>query len=78
MEIDPLAPSSLQPASYEMRVGHEAYVSSSEEKIDVRNKGLVIIDPGEFAVVITRERACIAGHKSLVNWGCRQPTRVRA
>jgi len=56
MEIDPLVLSSLQPASYDMRVGDEAYVSGSDEKIDVKNKGLVIIDPGEFAVVITRER----------------------
>jgi dCTP deaminase len=76
MEVEPLAPSSLQPASYDMRVGHEAYVSSSDGKIDVKNKGLVTIDPGEFAVVITRERVrCgpqIAGQLGLSSTYARQ------
>ncbi len=56
MEIEPLEASCLEPASYVMRVGHEAYVSGSDGKIDVANKGLVVIDPGEFAVIVTRER----------------------
>ncbi len=76
MEIEPLEGSCLQAASYDMRVGREAYVSSSKEKIDVANKGLVIIDPGEFAVIITRERVrCgpqIAGQLGLASPYARQ------
>lgn len=56
LEIDPLAESCLESASYDCRVGNEAFVSGTAEKIDVSNKGLVIIDPGEFAVIATLER----------------------
>lgn len=56
LEIDPLHEPSLEPASYDLRVGAEAFVSGSDAKIDVANRGLVLIDPGEFAVVATRER----------------------
>jgi dCTP deaminase len=56
LAIDPFADDSLQPASYDFRVGNEAFVSGSDSKIDVANKGLVIIDAGEFAVLVTRER----------------------
>lgn len=56
LEIDPWAKESLQPASYDLRVGAEAFVSGMNAKVDVANKGLVVIDPGEFAVVATRER----------------------
>lgn len=56
LSIDPLDSGSLQSASYDFRVGHEAFVSRTDQKIDVANKGLVIVDPGEFAVITTRER----------------------
>jgi dCTP deaminase len=56
LAIDPFDADSLQPASYDLRVGNEAYVSGTEAKIDVANRGLVVIDAGEFAVLTTRER----------------------
>lgn len=56
LRIEPFWDDSFQPASYDLRVGAEAYVSGAGEKIDVKNKGLVIVDPGEFAVLATRER----------------------
>lgn len=56
LHIEPLADECIQPASYDLRVGNEAFVSGSDEKTDVANRGLVIIDPGEFAVLVTRER----------------------
>lgn len=56
LAIEPLDQSCLESASYDCRVGMEAFVSGTDEKIDVANKGLVIIDPGEFAVLVTRER----------------------
>jgi deoxycytidine triphosphate deaminase len=56
MEISPLVEDSLQPASYDFTVGAQAFVSGSNEIIDVTNRGLVIIDPGEYAVLATQER----------------------
>jgi deoxycytidine triphosphate deaminase len=43
--IDPLAEGSLQPASYDFRVGHQAFVSSGDEIVDVANRGLVVDRP---------------------------------
>jgi dCTP deaminase len=76
MAIDPLSEDCLQAASYDMRVGREAFVSGTDQVIDVANKGLVIIDPGEFAVLVTRERVqCgprIAGQLGLCSPYARQ------
>lgn len=55
LALEPFESSSLQPASYDMRVGAQAYVSGDEGITDVARQGLVIIEPGEFAVVTTRE-----------------------
>src|ERR1022692_3880490 len=54
--LDPFDPAAVEPASYDVRVGNWAFVSSSREKIDLSRKGVVIIDPGEFAVLESRER----------------------
>lgn len=55
LQIDPFAEGCLQSASYDFRVGDQAFISGTDEVTDVANKGLVIIDPGEFAVIATRE-----------------------
>ncbi len=54
--IEPFAPDCLQPASYDFRVGDQAFLSGTDAIADVANKGLVIIEPGEFAVIATREK----------------------
>jgi dCTP deaminase len=53
--IEPFEEPCLQPASYDFRVGNQAFLSGTDEVTDVANKGLVIIEPGEFAVIATRE-----------------------
>lgn len=53
--IDPFDIECLEPASYDLRVGREAYISGTDSKVDVASKGLVILDAGEFAVLTTRE-----------------------
>jgi len=45
---------SLQPASYDMRVGEEAF-SSHEKRIDVKSTGSLVIKPGDFILVRTYE-----------------------
>ncbi len=54
--IDPFSEDGLQPASYDFRIGRGAFTSSTREKVDVSEKGLIVIEPGDFAVVETRER----------------------
>ncbi len=54
--IEPFAESSLQPASYDFRIGKQAFASSTREKVDVSQKGLIVIEPGDFAVVESIER----------------------
>jgi hypothetical protein len=54
--IEPFSEESLQPASYDFRVGSGAFASSTKEKVDISEKGLIVIEPGDFAVVETRER----------------------
>lgn len=56
LQIDPFADGCLHSVSYDFRVGDQAFISGTDEVTDVANKGLVIIDPGEFAVIATRER----------------------
>src|SRR5687767_1534183 len=53
--IAPFSDECLQGASYDFRVGREAFTSSAKERIDLEAKGLVTLEPGEFAVVATME-----------------------
>ncbi|MGH8982047.1 MAG: dCTP deaminase [Acidimicrobiales bacterium] len=53
--IDPFFDACLQAASYDFRVGDQAFLSGTDAVADVANKGLIIIEPGEFAVIATRE-----------------------
>ena len=53
--LDPFEPAGVEPASYDVRVGNWAFVSSSKEKLNLSQKGVVIIEPGEFAVLESRE-----------------------
>lgn len=55
LSITPFTGACLQPASYDFRVGTEAFLSGADSITDVANKGLVIIEPGEFAIIATKE-----------------------
>jgi len=54
--LDPLDEAKVEPASYDARVGAWAFASSSKEKLNISEKGVLIIEPGEFAVLECRER----------------------
>ncbi len=54
--IEDFDESCLKPASYDMRLGKEAFISSRKEKINVEEMGLLRIPPGEFAIVVTYEK----------------------
>jgi dCTP deaminase len=53
--LEPFDPKQVQPASYDARVGAEAFNSTVKEKLDLSKTGLLIIEPGEFAMILTRE-----------------------
>jgi dCTP deaminase len=54
--LEPFEESCLQPASYDLRVGRYAFASSLREKVDLSQKGILRIEPGEFAVIETLEK----------------------
>lgn len=76
MAIDPFTADFVQPASYDLRVGAQAFVSDATAVTDVAQRGLVIIEPGEFAVLTTLERVrCgpqVAGQLGLTSTYARQ------
>jgi len=55
LAIAPFEDGCLEPASYDFRVGDQAFLSGTDAIADVANKGLIIMEPGEFAVIATRE-----------------------
>jgi dCTP deaminase len=42
--------------SYELGLGSEAYITGQKKKIQLGEKGHVVIPPGQFALLITEER----------------------
>jgi len=59
----------MQPASYDMRLGEDAITSTHREKVNPRQKGLLTIPAGDFALVTTHEgielSTKVAGHIGL-------------
>ena len=66
----------LQPASYDMRVGGEAFSSHGKESIPVKVKGFLEIKPGDFILIRTYESVKlppnIAGHLGLRSFHARK------
>ncbi|HKG36223.1 MAG TPA: dCTP deaminase [Solirubrobacterales bacterium] len=70
IEIEPLGPESVQPASYDLRLGEKAIVTRTLEidkvrerveqdeaqETDVAEAGSISIPAGAFALIVTRER----------------------
>jgi len=45
----------LAPASYNLRLGEEAFKSSPQGKISIKERGLLVIEPGQFVIFTTLE-----------------------
>jgi len=67
---------SLQPASYDLHLGPQAFSSRRREIIDISKEGILVLQPGEFAIVLTHERlempTDIAGHFGLRSYFTRK------
>ena len=55
LRIQNFSKKNLQPASYDMRVGGEAFSSHEKKPIDIKSTGAVAIKPGDFILVRTHE-----------------------
>lgn len=53
--LEPFEETSLQPASYDMRLGKKAIVTGVEEQIDLEKRGSLTIKAGDFALLTTLE-----------------------
>ena len=56
VRIEPFDEQSLQPASYDLRVGSQAACSSNKQVTDLIKAGFVEIKPGDFVIVNTHEK----------------------
>jgi len=66
----------LEAASYDMRVGKRAVVTSSEDELDLEKKGSVTLKAGDFAIITTHETVklsdIIAGHIGIKSYYTRK------
>lgn len=54
--IEPFDKDRIQPASYDLRVGKQAAVSSKKACVDLAERGFLEIEPGDFVIVTTHEK----------------------
>ncbi|MHC1610637.1 MAG: dCTP deaminase [Candidatus Methanospirareceae archaeon] len=70
LKIENFSEDCLEPASYDMRLGEQAFKSRHERGlINIKDSGMITIEPGEFTILTTHERIelpkNIAGHIGL-------------
>lgn len=58
--IEPFHKPSLQPASYDIRIGKRVLVSGMENEIDLEKKRSVTLKAGDFALMTTLERIMLS------------------
>ena len=56
LRIEPFDPQSVEPASYDLRVGSQAVSSADQKKVDLAKTGFVRVKPGDFVIVSTHEK----------------------
>lgn len=74
--IENFSEESLEPASYDMRIGKKSLVSSTEEEINLEEKRSITLKAGDFALVTTHEKVkladFIAGHIGIKSYYTRK------
>lgn len=55
IRIDPFDVNCVEPATYDLRVGKEGVTAEGKEKIDISEKGLFLLEPGDFGVISSLE-----------------------
>ena len=54
--IEPFTQASLEPASYDARIGDRALLGGKDAEIDVAKNRAITMQPGEFVLLVTKER----------------------
>lgn len=49
--IDPFEPNQIQPASIDLRVGPEGATTKTKQKVDIKSRGYITLEPGDFGVI---------------------------
>ncbi len=56
IKIDPFDENCVEPATYDLKVGAEGLTAEGREKIDIEEKGLMILEAGDFGVITSLEK----------------------
>ena len=56
IEIEPFETDRLEAASYDARVGEQVLLGGRDLEVDMRAERTVVIEPGDFVLIVTRER----------------------
>lgn len=56
ISIEPFNENCVEPASYDLKVGREGFTTTAREKINIQDKGMMLLEPGDYGVVTTLER----------------------
>ncbi|HEV2815802.1 MAG TPA: dCTP deaminase [Allosphingosinicella sp.] len=54
--IDPFDDRQIQPASIDLRVGDEGATTKHKQRVSIKDRGLIILEPGDFGVICILER----------------------
>lgn len=54
--IEPFDDAQVQPASYDLRVGGQGATTSAKKRVDIKEDGYLLLEPGDFGVVTVFER----------------------
>ena len=54
--IEPFDDGQIQPASIDLRVGDEGATTKHKQKVNIADRGLIILEPGDFGVICVLER----------------------
>ena len=55
ISVEPFGDKQIQAATYDLRIGDQAVTTSSKEVRNLREKGFVVFEPGDFGFVTTLE-----------------------
>lgn len=55
IKIEPFDLACIQPASYDFRIGKEGLSATGQAKIDIEERGLLLLGPGDFGVITSLE-----------------------
>ncbi len=51
IEITPFEPSQVQSASIDLRVGEEGATTKTKKRVNIREQGFLLLEPGDFGVI---------------------------